>query len=208
METLYDVLEVSRKASPEIIEKAYKTLAKKYHPDLQTENNKTIAETKMKKINEAYSILGDEQKRKKYDEKLENEEKLRIEQKENLNNTKQEQKSSDWIYIYSSLNKNEQTRMKRKIENELNEEYKKRYETYFKNIKHRKRHKWTKKDFIALMIVILSATILFLILWWIPATHIEMVKLYNNNMLVKIIVNIIWGFFNSIGSFFKIILKV
>lgn len=208
METLYDVLEVSRKASPEIIEKAYKTLAKKYHPDLQTGNNKTIAEVKMKKINEAYSILGDEQKRKKYDEKLENEEKLRMAQKNNLNNTKQEQKFGDWRDLYSSLNKNEQTRMKRKIENELNEEYKKRYETYFKNIKHRKRHKWTKKDFIALMIVILSATILFLILWWIPATHIEMVKLYNNNMLVKIIVNIIWGFFNSIGSFFKIILKV
>lgn len=208
METLYDILEVSRKASPEIIEKAYKTLAKKYHPDLQTGNNKTIAEVKMKKINEAYSILGDEQKRKKYDEKLENEEKLRMAQKNNLNNTKQEQKFGDWRDLYSSLNKNEQTRMKRKIENELNEEYKKRYETYFKNIKHRKRHKWTKKDFIALMIVILSATILFLILWWIPATHIEMVKLYNNNMLVKIIVNIIWGFFNSIGSFFKIILKV
>ena len=51
METLYDILEVSRKASKEIIEKAYKTLAKKYHPDLQvTEEDKKIAEEKMKKI--------------------------------------------------------------------------------------------------------------------------------------------------------------
>ena len=34
-ENYYDILEVSKNASPEIIEKAYKTLVKKYHPDLQ-----------------------------------------------------------------------------------------------------------------------------------------------------------------------------
>ena len=71
METLYDILEVSRKASKEVIEKAYKTLAKKYHPDLQTAENKEIAEKRMKEINEAYDVLSDEQKRKEYDEKLE-----------------------------------------------------------------------------------------------------------------------------------------
>ena len=208
METLYDVLEVSRKASPEIIEKAYKTLAKKYHPDLQTGNNKTIAEVKMKKINEAYSILGDEQKRKKYDEKLENEEKLRMAQKNNLNNTKQEQKFGDWRDLYSSLNENRKYKIKKRIDNEVDQEYRKKYEAYFKNIRHRKRHKWTKKDFIAIMIVILVDTIIFLIFWNIPETHIEMIKLYNNNIIVKVIVNIIWGFLNSIGSFFKAVFKV
>ena len=71
VETLYDILEVSRKASKEVIEKAYKTLAKKYHPDLQTAENKEIAEKRMKEINEAYNVLSDEQKRKEYDEKLE-----------------------------------------------------------------------------------------------------------------------------------------
>ena len=61
METLYDILEVSKKASKEIIEKAYKTLAKKYHPDLQnSDNEKKIAEERMKAINEAYSVLSDE----------------------------------------------------------------------------------------------------------------------------------------------------
>ena len=64
METLYDILEVSKKASKEIIEKAYKTLAKKYHPDLQnSDNEKKIAEERMKAINEEYSVLSDEQKR-------------------------------------------------------------------------------------------------------------------------------------------------
>ncbi len=70
MKTLYEVLEVSENASKEIIEKAYRVLAKKYHPDLQTAENKQEAENKMKEINEAYSILGDETKRKEYDSKL------------------------------------------------------------------------------------------------------------------------------------------
>ena len=70
--TLYEILEVSEKASEEIIEKAYKTLAKKYHPDLQPDQEqKSIASEKMKKINEAYSILSDNNKRREYDEKLE-----------------------------------------------------------------------------------------------------------------------------------------
>ena len=39
-ENYYDILEVSKNASPEIIEKAYKTLVKKYHPDLQKNEEK------------------------------------------------------------------------------------------------------------------------------------------------------------------------
>ena len=68
--TLYEILEVSENASSEIIEKAYKVLAKKYHPDLQPPEEKSNAENKMKEINEAYEILGDSSKREKYDEEL------------------------------------------------------------------------------------------------------------------------------------------
>ena len=55
VETLYDILEVSRKASKEVIEKAYKTLAKKYHPDLNP--NDAIAREAMKEINRAYDTI-------------------------------------------------------------------------------------------------------------------------------------------------------
>ena len=53
METLYDILEVSRKASKEVIEKAYKTLAKKYHPDLNPDDEE--AQEKFKEISENLS---------------------------------------------------------------------------------------------------------------------------------------------------------
>ena len=47
------------------IKKAYRKLAKKYHPDLNSGNKS--AQEKFKDVNEAYEVLGDEQKRKKYD---------------------------------------------------------------------------------------------------------------------------------------------
>ena len=53
MKNYYEILEVDSKASPEVIEKAYKTLVKKYHPDLQNAINKNEYEEKMKEINEA-----------------------------------------------------------------------------------------------------------------------------------------------------------
>lgn len=50
MNDYYEILEVSKKASKEVIEKAYRVLAKKYHPDVQEEKQKKIAEEKMKLI--------------------------------------------------------------------------------------------------------------------------------------------------------------
>ena len=61
----YEVLGLSKDASAEEIKKAYRKLAIKYHPD-KNQGDKT-AEEKFKEIAEAYAVLGDEQKRAKYD---------------------------------------------------------------------------------------------------------------------------------------------
>lgn len=61
----YDVLGVKRDASEAEIKKAYRRLARKFHPDVN-KNNKQ-AEKKFKEISEAYQVLGDEEKRSKYD---------------------------------------------------------------------------------------------------------------------------------------------
>ena len=71
MRNYYDELEVIRTASKEVIEKVYKVLAKKYHPDTTKELDKQAAEEKFKAISEAYEILSDDEKRKKYDLELE-----------------------------------------------------------------------------------------------------------------------------------------
>lgn len=65
---LYDVLGVSCNASQDDIKKAYKKLAMKYHPDKCLDvNEKGTNEAKFKEIQEAYSVLGDEEKRQMYD---------------------------------------------------------------------------------------------------------------------------------------------
>ena len=61
----YKTLEVDKSASQADIKKSFRKLAKKYHPDLNPDDEK--AQEKFKEINEAYEVLGDEEKKKKYD---------------------------------------------------------------------------------------------------------------------------------------------
>ena len=61
----YDILGIKRDASAETIKKAFRKLAKKYHPDSNAGNPQ--AEQMFKDVNEAYSILSDPEKKKLYD---------------------------------------------------------------------------------------------------------------------------------------------
>ncbi len=61
----YQILGISEKASPEEIKKAYRRLAKKYHPDANP--NDTAAAERFKEVSEAHSVLSDPEQRKQYD---------------------------------------------------------------------------------------------------------------------------------------------
>ncbi|WP_447979530.1 DnaJ C-terminal domain-containing protein [Candidatus Nitrospira bockiana] len=63
----YAVLGLSRTATQEDIKKAYRRLARQYHPDLHGGPKKAEMEKKFKELNEAHEVLGDPEKRKKYD---------------------------------------------------------------------------------------------------------------------------------------------
>ena len=65
----YNVLSVKTNATEKDIKKAYRTLAKKYHPDTY-QGDKNVAQKKMQEINVAYDTLSDATLRKEYDEKL------------------------------------------------------------------------------------------------------------------------------------------
>src|SRR5699024_3411381 len=61
----YKILNVDKNASQDDIKRSYRRLAKKYHPDLNPDNEE--AQEKFKEVNEAYEVLGDKDKKEKYD---------------------------------------------------------------------------------------------------------------------------------------------
>ena len=195
----YDILEVNKNASPEIIEKAYKTLVKKYHPDLQENDLKIKYEEKIKKINEAYSILSDSEKRKNYDLFLKNNEvsiddynKLYQENiilKKEINYLKNNYKQNNInnnlnninYYIenirknnYEKYNTEKNKENNSKIENEI-------YEINYKRI---------LKNILALIITIFIIFIISFILWHIPFTKNYLINLYEKNTILKSFINI------------------
>ncbi len=229
--TLYEILEVSESASSEIIEKAYKTLAKKYHPDLQEEANKKQAETMMKKINEAYEVLGNEEKRSRYDLELEekrNQEELQKQsasqnnqgynnaynmQYQNPNTTYQNNVTNNNVNYdyekerlkYERKLQEEEIKQRMKMQEDLNREYNNAYENYLRSLGYRIKHRWTKENTRDLFITIGVVFVVFIILWCIPPTHDWIVSFYENNPIIKtfvdIIIAIVVGIFKGIWEF-------
>src|SRR4030042_969191 len=62
----YKILGIDKKATAKEIKQTYRKLARQHHPDVNPNNKQ--AEARFKEINEAYEVLGDQEKRKKYDE--------------------------------------------------------------------------------------------------------------------------------------------
>lgn len=216
--TLYEILEVSEKASPEVIEKAYKVLVKKYHPDLQKESDKKNAEVMMKKINEAYEVLQDAQKRMEYDNNLEEKRKEEIEK--NLGNYNSENNNYNNLDInYHEQQKVElekklrEEEIKRRIQMQenLNMEYQNAYENYLRSLGYRIRKSWTKEKIRDLFITILIIVVIFAILWIIPPTNKIIKNFYESNPILKaiidIIIAIITGIFKGIWEFISNLFK-
>lgn len=213
-ENYYDILEINKNASKEIIDKAYKTLVKKYHPDLQNNNLKLEFEEKIKKINEAYEILSSPEKRKNYDLNFKCDEvsmddynslfneninlkneinylknnylKNSVKINNNINNKNIQYNN------FQNINKNE---INQKINNAVKKAY---YDAYIQDLKNRGykiRYKKTMKDFIALFLTILIILFIAFILWHIPFTKNYLINLYNENSALKFIIDLFLNIF-------------
>lgn len=216
-DTFYEVLEVSENASDEVIEKAYKVLAKKYHPDLQNESNRKNAENKMKKINEAYDVLGNKEKRKEYDNYLKQEREKEEQEKYNQLNYENKYDSANAEELqeqrlkYQEKLQKEEMKQRQKMQKHLNKEYENAYYNYLKNMGYKAKHKITKESIRDFFIVLGIMILIIAILWFIPPTHDWMVSFYEQNPILKtlidiivaIIVGIFTGIWNFITSFFQ-----
>ena len=111
MKNYYDLLEVTPKASTEVIEKAYKVLVKKYHPDLYQGEERIYAEEKIKELNEAYKVLSSSFLREQYDLELEKEKSFNNTNTSNNRKTIENKQKTDSYITEKNIN-NEQTNTK------------------------------------------------------------------------------------------------
>ena len=205
----YEILEVSEKASAEVIEKAYKALVKKYHHDLQPNENKHEAENKIKVINEAYEILSDAAKKESYDKKL-NASRINQQQSYNQNinsqaNTVNPNSSNTKKSVTYHSNKNNTTTTPKGNFNQeyYNNIYKKAYhDAYIRNLKnmgynirYEKTFKQKLINFASIVIAIATLIILLVILWHIPYTKNYFLKIYSENPSIKLLID---SFINAI----------
>jgi len=198
MKTLYEILEVSEKASKEVIEKAYKVLAKKYHPDLQKQEEKAVAEKKMKQINDAYDVLSDETKRNKYDQELEEKRKKHNEELE-AKRTIQRQESINQKANINYQNQNETIDAK-KMEKEIRQHYQKQYDDYIKRASRRVKHKWSARNFLDFLKAIAIMVIICAIIWILPPTRKFLIEFYESNEIIRGIIDVIGSIFTGIWN--------
>ena len=229
MKNYYELLEVSEKASLEVIKKAYITLVKKYHPDLQPDGGKKAAEEKIKEINEAYEVLSDKIKREGYDRKLQAEritaEKVKAKINNNQNNYSNNQgynqsnpqkKVIRKPHLYDDSNNFEDfNRFQKDYTNMMNEAYNQAYnnaynQAYINNLKnmgyeieYEKPFKEKVKIAFSVILGIVAVIIVGFILWLIPPVREYFVELYNDNEVFKLIVDILGHIFNGIFNIFK-----
>ncbi len=176
MKNYYEILEVNPRASQEVIEKAYRVLVKKYHPDLYSGEKRMYAEQKAKDINEAYRILSDTFLKEQYDAELE--------------------KEASYYDPYINEQNRKKSRQRRNVQNnkeareDLNQEQEnieqKNYgvgtlmsmfglvQTIFKNMPKKRREgkkAMQREDWIAIGLTIIIMLVLGVIFWFIPATN-------------------------------------
>lgn len=212
MKTYYDILEISRYASKEVLNRAHKVLIKKYHPDLeQDEEKRKINEAHLVKINEAYEVLSDDQKRKEYDLKVFGEEEINT--KRNVSSTVS---NSEIDKVYTAKAQEE---IDRRIREELEKAQERIYEEeniirenlrqyqkrYLKSLGYKVKEPTNWRNVGILVLTFLIIIVLMFLIYLIPPIKTKINMEIDAKTGMGIVLAIIKGFYTLIGNIFKII---
>ena len=216
MQNYYEILQVNKNASKEVIDKAYRVLAKQYHPDANVPEKKVWAEEMFKSLNTAYEVLSDEEKRKAYDleieektqtvneeafEQLEREKEQLKQQVEHLKYIQKEQANEQILYNNEEPDETKQEEPRRNLQDEIYNVYRKAYQdAYIQNLKDRGytiKYKRTIKDYLAVVLTFAIIIAVGYILWCIPFSKKLLIQLYEQNSVVHETVNFIIAIIQS-----------
>lgn len=210
LKNYYEILEIDKNASQEIIDKAHKVLVKKYHPDLQnTEDEKIKSEAKIKEINEAYEILSNKEKRAKYDNSLKKDEEIeqerilqeQLEHELNKQAYNQNTNTTDYSNIpHNQSNINQQQRenniqFQQDYEDAINQAYHDAYVQDMKNRGYRIKYKKTWNERLRSLIALLLTIGVILLILQIPFVKEYFYSLYRDNEVIHNIVDGIANWF-------------
>ena len=214
----YEILEIDKNASQEIIEKAYKVLVKKYHPDLQTSPEMKLKyESKIKEINESYETLSDNSKKEIYDNSLKNSEndfnnlyQENINLKNELNNLKNNSYKNTTSNFkndnYNNLNNISENNinnnyknnnLKDYFQNTLKKAYHDAYIDDMKNKGYKIKYKKTCDDYLRSFISLFITIGIIILVLQIPFVKNYFYNLYINNPIIHDITNVIINLFNK-----------
>ena len=191
---------------------------------------RAVAEKKMKEINEAYDILGDEIKRKQYDDglarnrEIENQKYEQYNSPNNSQNVNYTSNPSQNYYTngvkqeeqrfrdmqrrkYEEELRKKQNQMEKQMQRQMQEKYQHAYYNYLKSLGYKIKEKWTWKKTKKLILAIFIIIAIIIILWLLPPTHNMMMQIYENNTGIKIIVDIVVGFVIAIVQTFVDLFK-
>lgn len=219
MENYYEILEVDVKASKEVIDKAFRVLAKRYHPDTQPDDKKEWAEEMFKKINEAYEVLSDEEARKNYDIELDYDKNSAIqaicaknEHLERLVKKLQDELSYLKSHPSNSTSESNIHQNYARPQNTNAYEYQhqnprtQNFNAYYsrpvqpeETVYYETQVPYSRnrlKDLLAFIITILCIIGIGFLLWKIPFTQQFLVKLYEDNPPIKVIVDFFLNLFS------------
>ncbi len=197
MENYYEILEISENASQDVIERVYKLLAKKYHPDLNPDNPKQ-AEENFKKVSAAYEVLSDVNKRKAYDEKLRAQKAAALASQQrsasqNQNSYYVPNQNVNSQYSVNEVYSAQQEQILRQRQEEMRQRYNDAYIDALRragiNVVYKKTWKERWGIIKALFLTILTMVLLLFIMLQIPFFRNKMIESYDNSGPFKAIIS-------------------